>query len=119
MTDKDYPNFEVFQDIQSQNNFSTTQLNIMGYKDDALKSQFTEDEIWERQAAATVMVPQTCKHQEAIAITNTHGKKFFVLGGKHVTLDNMLKAAEINRRTAEAAEMENGMKSRVEYHLRR
>jgi hypothetical protein len=46
--DKDYPNFDLFQDIQSQNNFSSTQLNIMGYKGDGLKSQFTEITIWER-----------------------------------------------------------------------
>ncbi len=45
VTDKDHPNFDVFQDIQSQNNFSTTQLNIMGYKGDALKSQFMEKTI--------------------------------------------------------------------------
>jgi hypothetical protein len=51
VTHKDYPNFDFFQDIQSQNNLSTTQLNIMGYKGDALKSQMTENTIWERQAA--------------------------------------------------------------------
>ncbi len=38
VTDKDYPHFDLFQDIQSQNSFSSTQLNIMGYKGDALKS---------------------------------------------------------------------------------
>jgi hypothetical protein len=42
----------------------------------------------------------------------------FITGGGHVTFNNMFKVAEINRRTAEAAEMENGKKSRVEYHLR-
>ncbi len=57
VTDKDYPNFDLFQDIQSQNNFSSTQLNIMGYKGDVLKSQFMESTIRERQAAMTVMVP--------------------------------------------------------------
>jgi hypothetical protein len=30
----------------------------------------------------TVMVPQTCECQEAIAAANTHGKKFFVTGGE-------------------------------------
>ncbi len=44
-TDKDYPNFDVFQDIQSQNSFSTPQLNVMGCKGDALKSQFMENKI--------------------------------------------------------------------------
>ena len=109
VTDKDYPNFDLFQDIQSQNNFSSTQLNIMGYKGDALKSQFTENAIWERQAATTVMVPQTCECQDAIAAANTSMSP----------QTNMFKAAEINRQTEEAAEMENGKHSRVEYHLRR
>ena len=54
VTDKDYPNFDLFHDIQSQNNFSSTQLNIIGCKGDALQSQFTENTIRERQAATTV-----------------------------------------------------------------
>jgi hypothetical protein len=95
VTDEDYPNFDIFQDIESQNNFSTTQLNIMGYKGGALKSQFTENTIWERQATTTVTVPQTCKHQEAIAATNTSMSP----------QTNMFKAVEINRQTAEVAEM--------------
>ena len=98
VTDKDYPNFDIFQDIQSQNNFSTTQLNIMGYKGDVLKPQFTENTIWERQAATTVMVPQTCKHLDAIAAANTSMSP----------QTNIFKVAEINWQTAEAVEMENG-----------
>ena len=47
-----------------------------------------------------------------------HGKKFFVTGGKHVTSDDMFKVAEINRRTAEAAEREKYKKGRVDYHSR-
>jgi hypothetical protein len=109
VTDKDYPNFDLFQDIQSQNNFSSTQLNIMGYKGDALKSKFMENTIWERQTATTVTVPQTCKRQDAIAAANTSMSP----------QTNMLKAAEINWQTEEAAEMENSKYSRVEYHLRR
>ncbi len=108
MTDKDYPILDLFQDIQFQNNFSSTQLNIMGYKGDALKSQFTENTIWERQAATTVTVPQTCKCRDAIAAANTSMSP----------QTNMFKAAEINWQTEEAAEMENGKHSRVEYHLR-
>jgi hypothetical protein len=98
VTDEDYPSFDVFQDIQSQNNFSTTQLNIMGYKGDALKSQFMEDIIWERQAATIVMVPQTCERQDAIAAANTSMSP----------QTNMFKVTEINRQTAEAAEMKRG-----------
>ncbi len=57
--------------------------------------------------------------QEAIAAATTHGAKFFVTGGKHVTSNDMFKVAEINRRKLEAAEREKEKKSRVEYHARR
>jgi hypothetical protein len=98
VTDEDYPNFDLFQDIQSQNNFSSTQLNIMGYKGGALKSQYTENTIWERQATTTVTIPQTCKFLDAIAAANTSMSP----------QTNMFKAADINKQTEEAAEMENG-----------
>ena len=52
-------------------------------------------------------------------VLNTHGKKFFVTGGEHVTSNDMFKAAEINRRTAEATEREKDKKGRVDYHRRR
>jgi hypothetical protein len=46
-TYEDYdPNFDIFQEVQSQNNFCTTQLNVMGYKGDTLKLQFTEIKFW-------------------------------------------------------------------------
>jgi hypothetical protein len=45
--------------------------------------------------------------------------KFFVTGGEHVTSNDMFKAAEINRRKAEAAEREKEKKRRVEFHARR
>ncbi len=96
------------QGIQSQNNFSATQPNIMGYKGDALKSQFTENTIWERQATTTVMVPQTCKCQDAIAAANKSMSP----------QTNMFKAAEIDWQTEEVTEMENDKHSRVEYYLR-
>ncbi len=80
----------------------------MGYKGDALKSQFTEITIWERQAATTVTVTQTCKLQVAIVTANTSMSP----------QTNMFKVAEINRQTEEAPEMENGKHSWVEYHLR-
>ncbi len=35
-TDRDNPNFDAFLDIQSQNNYSTTQLMMMGYKGEML-----------------------------------------------------------------------------------
>jgi hypothetical protein len=80
----------------------------MGYKGDALKLQFTENTIGERQAATIVTVPQTCKCQDAFTAANTSMSP----------QTNMFKAAEINWQTEEVAEMENGKHSQVEYHLR-
>jgi hypothetical protein len=44
---------------------------------------------------------------------------FFVTGGEHVTSNDMFKAPEINRWTAEALEREKYKKGRVDYHRRR
>ncbi len=40
-------------------------------------------------------------------------------GGKHITSDNMFKAAEIVHRNAEAVEREKDKRRRLEYHARR
>ena len=84
-----------------------------------MRAQFRPDKISERKALMAVTVANTRERQEAIAAANTHGAKFFVTGGEHVTSNDMFKAAEINRRKSEAAEREKEKKSRVEYHARR
>jgi len=65
-----------------------------------------------------VMAAHTREHQEALAAMPTHNKKFSVMGGEHVTLDDMFKAAEVNRWIEEATEREKGKKNWVEYHAR-
>jgi hypothetical protein len=70
-------------------------------------------------AAAPVTVPHTRERQEALAAATTHGKKFFMTGGKHITLDDMFKSAKIVSQNAEAVEREKDRKQRLEYHARR
>jgi hypothetical protein len=53
-------------------------------------------------AAAPVTVPHTHERQEALTTATTHGKKFFVAGGKHIMSDNMFKSAKIVSQNAEA-----------------
>jgi hypothetical protein len=65
-----------------------------------------------------VTVVNTRERQEALAAAHTHGKKFFVTGRDHVTLNDMLIAAELNQWKAEATRKERDKKSRVEYHAR-
>jgi hypothetical protein len=116
-TDKQDPDFDVYQNIQSQNNYSTTQLNVMGYRGNMLRAQFQADKISKKQALVPVTVPHTCERQDAVAAERTNGKKFFVMGGEHVMSDDMFKAVEINRWSEEATEREKEKKSWVRYHI--
>ncbi len=58
-TDWDDPNFDAFLDVQSQNDYSTTQLMMMGYKGEMLWVQYLEDKGRALQAAAPVTVQHT------------------------------------------------------------
>ncbi len=118
-TDKRDPNFDTYQDVQSKNDYITTQLNVMGYRGDVLRVQFYPDKISERKALGPVTVANTRERQEALAIMHTHGKKVFVMGGKHVTSDDMFIVVELNRQRAEAVEREKDKKSWVEFYARR
>jgi len=117
-TDERDPDFNAYQDVQSQNDYSTAQLNVMGYRGGVLRAQFCPDKIREMKALGPVTVTNTHEHQEALATAHTHGKNFFVTGGEHVTSNDMLIAVELNQRNAEVAEREKEKKSRVEYHAR-
>jgi hypothetical protein len=43
--DRDNPNFDAFLDIRLQNDYSTTQLTMMGYKGEMLWAQYLEDKV--------------------------------------------------------------------------
>jgi hypothetical protein len=86
--DKEYPNLNIFQDIQSQNNFSTTQLNIMGYKGDVLKSQFRENR-YPRLASTKRLLPLQIRMgrsilswQASISSPKTCSKRQKSIGGR-------------------------------------
>jgi hypothetical protein len=117
-TDRDDPNFDAFADVQSQNDYCTTQLTMMGYKGEMLRAQYNEDKVRGLWADAPVTVAHTRMHQEALDAATTHRKKFFVTGGEHITSDNMFKSAEIVRWNAEALEVEKDKKQRLEYRAR-
>ena len=55
-TDRDNPNFDAFADVQSQNDYSTTQLT---YKGEMLRAQYHEDKVRALWAAAPVTVAHT------------------------------------------------------------
>jgi hypothetical protein len=68
------PKFNVYQDIQSQNDFSIVELNAMGYSGDHLRAQVNRGERQDKLVPVTVT--QTLVHQEAIAMASTAGGCF-------------------------------------------
>ncbi len=115
------PEYNKYQIIQSKNDFSCTQLSTMGYDADLLKTGFNEDRI--RAAAAeeeldlSVTVANTRERQKALAKATTHGKKFYVTGGEHITSDDMFIAAEMGNRKREIAEMEKEFNNQLQNTL--
>ncbi len=78
-TDERGPNFDVYQDIQSQNDYAVVQLNAMGYQGDVLRAEFLVDKVRARSAESTtrtggVTVPHTFERQVALSTSNTSGK---------------------------------------------
>jgi hypothetical protein len=116
-TDKRDPLFDVFRDIQQQNDFAVVQLNAMGYDGDALRAQFRPDKIRERQeASASVTAPRSRERQEALSAINTAGKRFFATGGgTHQTEDDLLIGQEIGDRKKRVANLEKERKKRLDF----
>ena len=94
---------------------------MIGYKGEMLRAQYHEDKVRALWAAAPVTVAHTRERQEALAATTTHGKKFFVTCGEHITLGDMFKSAEIVRwnRNVDVVEVEKDKKWCLEYRTRR
>ena len=101
--DKNNPLYDKFQIIQSKNDYAT----VSNWFDaDLLKTKFDEDRIWvaaaaEDESSLSVMVANTQEQQEALAKATTHGKKFFVTSGEHITSNDMFIAANGEREITE------------------
>jgi hypothetical protein len=73
----------------------------------------------DRHMRVLLLAAHTRERQEALTTATTHGKKFFMTGGEHITSDDMFKSAEMVSQNAEAVEREKDRKRRLEYHARR
>ena len=73
--DKNDPNYNVYQEMQSQNDSSTAQLVAMGYNCDLPKAEFKEDHI-NKQKETSVTVPNTLasQQQQALAKSKTYAR---------------------------------------------
>jgi hypothetical protein len=121
-TDERGPNFDVYQDIQSQNDYAVVQLNAMGYQGDVLRAQFLVDKVRARSAVSlrTVTVAHSREKQFALTAANTAGKKFHATGGgSHITTDDMWITMERTWRDGLVEEKEKEKKCRLKGNRRR
>jgi hypothetical protein len=110
-TDESDPMFDVYQDIPSQNDYTTMQLTVMGYRGNVLKAVFFPDKIRQQQVEETVTMELTHEQQVALAAVKTCGKRFFATGGgQHLIVDDGFIAAEMCREAA-VKEIEKEKKS--------
>ena len=119
-TDESDPMFDVYQDIQSQNDYAVMQLTVMGYHGNVLKAVFCPDKICQWRAEETVTVELTHEQQVALAAAKTCGKRFFATGGgQHLTTDDGFIAAEMCFCEAAVKEIEKEKKSWMEGNAKR
>jgi len=118
-TDVSDPNYSIYQEIQSKNDYATTQLSMRGFMGHLLKVQFKEDEIRARQEALLVTDPQSDARREAMRNASTAGARFFAYGGSgHVTSDDVIANINMNNLQPMIAALEKEKKLRTEYHLK-
>ncbi len=118
-TDTNKLPFDVYQDVQLQNDHSTMQLLVMGYSGDFLGAQFLWEKICESQAtSAPVTVTNTRKRQEALVATSMVGSIFFLMEGQHLTAYDGWIALEMKEWKMRAAEVEREKKKQLGDHTR-
>ncbi len=120
VNDKNDPQYQKYQIIQPNNDYSCTQLLAMGFDANLLKTKFKEHRI--RVAAEEldlfIMVANTFKQQEALAKATMYGEKFYVTGGEHINSYKMFIAAEMGNWKREIVEMEKNQEVQIEFHAR-
>jgi hypothetical protein len=93
---KNDPEYNEYQIIQSKNDHTTLQLTVMGYNADLLKTEFNEEKIMANAVKSlTTTVENTQERWEALVKASTSSKKWFVAGGIHSTVDDPFIAAKM------------------------
>ena len=87
---------DLMRAVQVANNYTTNFLTEKGYVGDLLEAKIVET----REDTA-IIKPNTQDHVLALAGNKTHGGKFKVTGGTHITSDNFFKSTEIGKRDRE------------------
>ncbi len=117
---KNDPEYNKYQIIQSKNDYVTLQLMVMGYNADFMKTEFNEEKI---MANATKSVKTTVENTqdrwEALVKTSTSGKKCFVVGGIHSTVDDLFIAAKMGNRALDIAKMNTEKIAQIAYHAKK
>jgi len=99
----------LMMQVQNANDTATHALTQAGFRGDILKAKIDKP-----KAAQPIEARNSQARIEALAKAKTHGQKFYVTGGSHVTADDMFKSLEISVKEKEIAEMEKVKKTRLD-----
>jgi hypothetical protein len=104
--DKNNPEYNKCQIIQSKNYYATLQLMVMGYNVDLLKKKFDEEKIMANAAkSVTTIVENNQERPKALVKASTNSKKWFVVGVIHSTVDDSFIAPKMGNHALEIAKM--------------
>ena len=119
--DEEDPMADEFRKIQEKNNHSVYMLNLNGYKGNMLKATIKEKATAEQVSTASVDVtqPYSKTQLQALSEATTHGQKFLLTHGLHLTSDMAFKAAELANRKRKCEELELEKKKRKMQEKRR
>ena len=88
-------------------------MNSLGYKGDHLKATLEERTATTvTTASAQVNEPYSKEQLKALSEASSHGQKFLLTGGLHLTSDMAFKAAELHNQKREYEQMEAQKKKR-------
>jgi len=99
---------ETMLNVQLSNIVACNVLEQNGYASDALRATINVT-----QTAEPITVPNTAARVALLAKAKTHGAKFTVTGGGHITSADMFKSMEVHVREKEIAELEKLKKDRL------
>lgn len=115
LQDEDDPMCNHLRMIQAKNDHAVFGLNTLSYNGNALKNRLKEyNTPTSTRAQFNTNISQPYSQQElsALAEATTHGQKFLVTGGLHLTVDVAFKAAALNNKRRDYENLVKEMKKR-------
>ena len=108
--DKEDPMLAHLRMIQAKNDHAVFCLITLSHNGDKLKAKLKEKTTTTVQVSTSLLEPYSEAQLTALAEATSHGQKFLVTGGMHLTADVAFKAATMNNRKRDCENLEKEKK---------